>query len=108
MIEESLYLANMLKVNDGELVVLRDMFHLEGTDKEVAHWFIEHYNLRLVVLTAGGAYSTIYTANEESTLQTPEVQVADTVGAGDAFSGALVISLLEGASLREETREIYI
>lgn len=64
-------------------------------------WFIEHYNLRLVVLTAGGAYSTIYTANEESTLQTPEVQVADTVGAGDAFSGALVISLLKGASLRE-------
>ena len=60
-----------------------------------------HYNLRLVVLTAGGAYSTIYTANEESTLQTPEVQVADTVGAGDAFSGALVISLLKGASLRE-------
>ena len=101
LIEESLYLANMLKVNDGELVVLRDMFHLEGTDKEVAHWFIEHYNLRLVVLTAGGAYSTIYTANEESTLQTPEVQVADTVGAGDAFSGALVISLLKGASLRE-------
>lgn len=101
LIEESLYLANMLKVNDGELVVLRDMFHLEGTDKEVAHWFIEHYNLRLVVLTAGGAYSTIYTANEESILQTPEVQVADTVGAGDAFSGALVISLLKGASLRE-------
>lgn len=101
LIEESLYLANMLKVNDGELVVLRDMFHLEGTDKEVVHWFIEHYNLRLVVLTAGGAYSTIYTANEESILQTPEVQVADTVGAGDAFSGALVISLLKGASLRE-------
>ena len=63
--------------------------------------FIERYNLRLVVLTAGSAYSTIYTANEESTLQTPEVQVADTVGAGDAFSGALIISLLKGASLKE-------
>lgn len=98
LIEE---LANVLKVNDGELVVLREMFHLEGTDKEVAHWFIERYNLRLVVLTAGSAYSTIYTANEESTLQTPEVQVADTVGAGDAFSGALIISLLKGASLKE-------
>lgn len=33
LIEESLYLANVLKVNDGELVVLREMFHLEGTDK---------------------------------------------------------------------------
>ncbi len=101
LIEESLYLANVLKVNDGELVVLRDMFHLEGTDKEVAHWFMERYNLRLVVFTAGRAYSTIYTVDEESTLQTPEVQVVDTVGAGDAFSGALVISLLKGGSLRD-------
>ncbi|MBC8601952.1 carbohydrate kinase [Parabacteroides acidifaciens] len=101
LIEESLYLANVFKINDAELAVLRDMFRLEGTDKEVAKWFIERYNLRMLVLTAGASYSTIYTVKEESTLQTPEVQVADTVGAGDAFSGALIISLLKGASLKE-------
>lgn len=101
LIEESLYLANVFKINDEELAVLRDMFRLEGTDKEVAKWFIERYNLRMLVLTAGASYSTIYTVKEESTLQTPEVQVADTVGAGDAFSGALIISLLKGASLKE-------
>ena len=101
LIEESLYLANVFKINDAELAVLRDMFRLEGTDKEVAKWFIERYNLRMLVLTAGASYSTIYTVKEESTLQTPEVQVADTVGAGDTFSGALIISLLKGASLKE-------
>lgn len=101
LIEESLYLANVFKVNDAELAVLRDMFRLEGTDKDIAKWFVERYNLRMLVLTAGASYSTIYTAKEESTLQTPEVQVADTVGAGDAFSGALIISLLKGASLKE-------
>lgn len=101
LIEESLYLANVFKINDAELAVLRDMFRLEGTDKEVAKWFIERYNLRMLVLTAGASYSTIYTVKEESTLQTPGVQVADTVGAGDAFSGALIISLLKGASLKE-------
>lgn len=101
LIEESLYLANVFKINDAELAVLRDMFRLEGTDKEVAKWFIERYNLRMLVLTAGASYSTIYTAKEESTLQTPGVQVADTIGAGDAFSGALIISLLKGASLKE-------
>lgn len=101
LIEESLYLANVLKINDEELAVLRDLFHLEGTDREVANWFIERYNLRMLVLTAGALYSTIYTANEESTMQTPVVQVADTVGAGDAFSSALIISLLKGASLKE-------
>ena len=101
LIEESLYLANVFKINDAELAVLRDMFRLEGTDKDIAKWFVERYNLRMLVLTAGASYSTIYTAKEESTLQTPEVQVADTVGAGDAFSGALIISLLKGASLKE-------
>lgn len=101
LIEESLYLANVFKINDAELAVLRDMFRLAGTDKEVAKWFIERYNLRILVLTAGASYSTIYTVKEESTLQTPGVQVADTVGAGDAFSGALIISLLKGASLKE-------
>ena len=101
LIEESLYLANVFKINDAELAGLRNMFRLEGTDKDVAKWFIERYNLRMLVLTAGASYSTIYTTKEESTLQTPEVQVADTVGAGDAFSGALIISLLKGASLKE-------
>lgn len=101
LIEESLYLANVLKVNEGELRVLRDMFHLEGTDRELARWFMERYGLRLVALTAGASYSTIYTGDEESVVQTPEVRVADTVGAGDAFSSALIVSLLKGASLKE-------
>lgn len=101
LIEESLYLANVFKINDGELAILRDMFHLEGTEKEVANWFIERYNLRMLVLTAGDSHSSIYTVKEESTLQTPKVRIADTVGAGDAFSGALILSLLNGASLKE-------
>ena len=101
LIEESLYLANVLKVNDEEFNVLRDLFGLNGTEREVALWFIEKYGLRMFVLTAGSSHSTIYTREEISTLPTPEVTVADTVGAGDAFSGGLIISLLKGKSLSE-------
>ena len=101
LIEESLYLANVLKINNDELAVLRDLFHLKGTDKELAYWFIERYNLRMVVLTVGSEYSSIYTRTEESTLETPKVEVADTIGAGDAFAGALIISLLNGSALKE-------
>lgn len=104
LIEESLYLANVLKVNDDEFKVLKDLFGLEGTEKDLALWFIEKYNLRMLVLTAGASHSTIYTKEEVSHLPTPKVQVADTVGAGDAFSGALIISLLQGASLDEAHR----
>ena len=38
LIEESLYLANVLKVNDEEFNVLRDLFGLNGTEREVALW----------------------------------------------------------------------
>lgn len=101
LIEESLYLANVLKINNEELVVVRNLFHLEGTDEEVAGWFMERYNLRMVVLTVGAAYSTVYTPNEVSTIETPKVEVADTIGAGDSFTGALIVSLLKGCSLKE-------
>ena len=101
LIEESLRIANIFKVNDEELVLLRPMFQLEGTDEEVCRWFMEHFNLRYVILTAGAEYSTIYARTESSTLPTPKVTVADTVGAGDSFSGSFVAALLAGKSLRE-------
>lgn len=104
LIEESLYLANVLKVNDEEFEILLGLFNLEGTEKEVARWFIEKYNLRMFVLTAGASHSTIYTKDDDSTLPAPKIEVADTVGAGDAFSAGLIWSLLNGASLYEAHR----
>ena len=101
LIEESLYLANVLKMNDDEMSELKNLFGLKGTEEEVANWFMENYNLRMVVLTAGADYSTVYTPDEVSTLATPKVDVVDTVGAGDAFSAALVMSLLKGQTLKE-------
>lgn len=101
LIEASLEKANVFKLNDEELLLLRPMFGLEGSDDEVCQWFMQKYNLRYLVLTGGSAFSTIYSETEKSTLATPKVTVADTVGAGDSFSGAFVYSILTGKTLRE-------
>ena len=101
LIEESLQVANVLKINDEELLLVRPMFGLEGSDEEVCRWFMTRYDLRYVILTAGADYSTIYSRTESSTLPTPKVEVADTVGAGDSFSGSFVASILAGKTLRE-------
>jgi fructokinase len=34
-------------------------------------------------------------------METPKVEVADTVGAGDSFTGAFAASLLAGQTIRE-------
>lgn len=101
LIETLLHKANVFKINDEELVLLRDMCKLEGSDEEVCRQILQKYNLKYLVLTAGCAFSSIYTADEVSTIPTPRVEVADTVGAGDSFSGAFVYSVLIGKSLRE-------
>lgn len=101
LIETLLHKANVFKVNDEELVLLRSMCDLEGADEEVCRKMLRKYNLRYVILTAGSAFSSIYSPDEQSTIPTPKVQVVDTVGAGDSFSGAFVYSILTGKSLRE-------
>ena len=53
----------------------------------------------------GSTFSTIISkTGDSSTLSTPHVQVADTVGAGDSFSGTFAAKILTGASLEEAHR----
>ena len=106
LIQELLDMATVFKLNDEELVTLRDMFHVPGaTDDELCSWFMDQWHLDTIVLTAGSDYSTIYLADGQSShLPTPEITVADTVGAGDAFSGTFAINRLLGASLTQAHR----
>ena len=106
LIQELLDMATVFKLNDEELVTLRDMFRVPGaTDDELCRWFMDQWHLDTIVLTAGNDYSTIYLADGQSShLPTPEITVADTVGAGDAFSGTFAINRLLGASLTQSHR----
>lgn len=101
LIESCLEKANVFKINDEELELLRPMFALEGSSEEVCRWFMDTYALRYLILTAGSDYSTIFSGSDISTIKTPKVTVADTVGAGDSFSGAFVYAILTGKSLQE-------
>lgn len=101
LIDELLRLANVFKVNDEEIAVLKDLFGLTGGEEDVCRAFIEKYGLKYMIFTAGEKYSTVYTPTEKSVLKTPKVRVADTVGAGDSFSGAFVYAVLTGKSLTQ-------
>lgn len=106
LIDELLRTATVFKLNDAELLLLRDMFDIRGTsDDEACRWFLNEYGLDYVILTAGSTFSTIVAkTGESSTVDTPHVEVEDTVGAGDSFSGTFTAKILEGASLVEAHR----
>ena len=101
LIEQLLQPATVFKLNDDEIKVIRRLFKLTGTDDDVCQSLLEKYNLDYLIFTAGEKYSVVYTPAEKSFIETPLVSTVDTVGAGDAFSGAFVYSLLTGKSLRQ-------
>ena len=105
LIVASLRHCNVFKINDEELELLRGIFDLEGdTMHDFCRRFVKLYNLRYLILTAGANYSAVFTPDEESFIDTPRVEVVDTVGAGDSFTGAFIASILTGHPVTEAHR----
>lgn len=99
IIRNSLEQCNCLKLNDDELPVVMDMCSVTGDEGEALGKLIRLYNLRIAALTKGGEGSLLMTPDAASFLEAPEVKIADTVGAGDSFTAALVTGMLKGYSL---------
>lgn len=101
LIETLLQYADVFKINIDEMAVIRPLLSLSGTDDEVCQSLMCRYNLKYVIFTAGEKFSRVYSPTEVSYFETPIVDVADTVGAGDSFSAAFIYSLLTGKALRQ-------
>ena len=99
LIHESLSICNVLKINDDEIKVVAELFDLTGTDQENCQALLNMYKLKLVALTCGTDGSYLINKDEISFKGTPKVKVADTVGAGDSFTSALVVGILNGDAL---------
>lgn len=102
IITESIKRCNILKINDEELITISRLFGYPGIDLQNKCWLLlGKYNLKMLILTCGVNGSYVFTPGEFSFIETPKVEVADTVGAGDSFTGAFVASILKGKSVRE-------
>lgn len=102
IIRNSLKQCNILKINDEELVSIGRIFGYPGLDMENKCWLlIGKYNLDMLVLTCGVNGSYVFAPNVESYQKTPIVEVADTVGAGDSFTGTFTAAILAGKCIAE-------
>ncbi|MBR6489787.1 MAG: carbohydrate kinase [Muribaculaceae bacterium] len=102
IIEQSLRHCNILKINDEEMETIGRMFGCSDVDiKNKCRLFLDRYDLKMLVLTCGTDGSYVFTRDQMSFRETPTVEVADTVGAGDSFTGAFCASILAGKSVSE-------
>lgn len=94
--------CNVLKINDEELVTVSRMFGYPGIDLQDKCWILlAKYNLKMLILTCGVNGSYVFTPGHVSFVETPKVEVADTVGAGDSFTATFISSILNGKPVDE-------
>ena len=102
LIESSLEMSNVFKINDAELEILKDIFGISDMDVERAcRHIIDKWSLKMLILTGGDKFSSIFHSGGVSFISTPKVEVVDSVGAGDAFSGSFIAALLGGSSITD-------
>jgi fructokinase len=105
LINESLSIANVFKINDDEVEIFKHLFGVEGSETEVCRKIKETYSLEYLALTKGEKGSYLFYETEVSFLPTPLVEVQDTIGAGDSFTSAMVMGILNKWPLNEIHRK---
>ena len=90
----SLQKATVMKLNTDELDYLGSLLELEGNTQQRLAEIIRRFKLSCIALTRGAQGSIL--ATDDKCVDCPglDIAVQDTVGAGDAFTAALVVGLL--------------
>ena len=102
IIQESLKACDILKINDEELVTIGRLFGYPGLDIEnKCYLILGMYNLKMLVLTCGTNGSYVFAPGVKSYQPTPKVEVDDTVGAGDSFTGSFASAILAGMPIKD-------
>ena len=92
--------ADILKVNDEELPIILELLEVNDITE-----LINKYNLRMVLLTSGKAGADAYTGSRHYHQEAGNVEVVDTVGAGDSLSAGFLYFLVIGNTLKETLRK---
>ena len=109
VVQESLELANVVKMNDAEVPLVLELLGLtSGLEEALAPERLrlgaervldEFPELQLVAVTRGGSGSLLVRRDEWNEHPGVPAVIADTIGAGDAFTAAMAHYLLRGAPL---------
>lgn len=96
VINTSLQLCTILKLNDDEVEVLSEMYYQMKLNQEAfLKQLTSDFKINIVIVTAGDKGCYIFHSGTLSFVKGYSVQVKDTIGAGDAFSAAFIYHYLK-------------
>lgn len=96
IIADSLKLADIVKLNADEIELVRDLLNINSkyNEEDLCRYLIDGYDLKLICLTKGEGGSTLI--DNQTTFHSPSFpyELADRVGAGDAFTAGVIVGYL--------------
>ena len=106
IIEDSLRMTNILKTNDEELLVTKELLGLKSENlKDLAKEAIEKFNLEIILCTLGSNGAFCLTQDDAFHYDPGyQISLGDTVGSGDAFSAGFVHYYMNGFEIGEALR----
>ena len=98
--------SNILKLNADELKIIKSMLNLKGNALDICLKLKKEYNLKYVIYNDAAKESRIWGIdNYETIMKNSRVHQAFAYGAGNAFAGAFLVSIMNGLS-QEEAHKI--
>ncbi len=95
VIRESLAAANVAKLNHDELPIVCQMLGIAGEDEvAMATTLRDRFDLRLLCVTRGPRGSLLVASDKMDEHSGIPIMVADTIGAGDAFTAGMTHGML--------------
>ncbi len=98
-IDFSLRAADVLKLNEEELKIAAEYLALDGDELTLIKKIADKYDIRCVAYTRGPGGSLLFLDGKVSDHPGYRTDVVDAVGAGDAFTAALVMGMMQGKNL---------
>ncbi len=103
LIEEGLKLTRLVKLNEDEVRVLCQLLQIAATSEyEFCQHVLQRFGVEAVCVTRGDQGCLMVDRSGTADVSGIPVDVADTVGAGDAFTAAWVVSRLLGWNLARQ------
>lgn len=101
VIETLLGYADILKINEDELVIFADYFKTEPTVESLCAYLDQHFPMEIICVTRGSKGALIYQKGVITKHPGYKVKVKDSIGAGDAFLSGFVKTYLDDKSPEE-------